>query len=427
MPPADLVDLVLAESAYAYELRGPRFLQARENLKKIRSLLRRMQNRGYATLARLAAHLDRLAVGDEANAAIDALDAVNLMTVHASKGLEFPVVFLVNLSRGTGSRRDPIRVVADPSGQAGGVAIGDFQSEADDDHPAKEREETKRLLYVALTRARDRLYLGSVLKDSRVQPGRGSLAEVLPQSLLDRLVGSAEAVEWRATAGQVHHFRVCQAGEPQDAGAGGGFEAIPGGTTPSGETDDLTALVDAAVPPRSVAAVMAEAATPASRRGFAFEPDASGRLVGTVVHRLLQRLGFVPSEGTTVTRETVLRMLRPEEVAAVSAERTVVELADDVLQAYDALCSRPDIQAIYLSGDRFHEVPFTMWLDGVVLRGTIDCAIRDATGRVTLLEFKTGRPRDEHQIQLDLYRKAAERLFPGAAIDARLVYATRAR
>ena len=145
------------------------------------------------------------------------------------------------------------------------------------------------------------------------------------------------------------------------------------------------------------------------------------------MHRLLQRLGFVPAEDTLVTRETVLRMLRPEEVATVSTERTVAELADDVLEAYGALSSRPDIRAIYLSGDRFHEVPFTMWLDGVVLRGTIDCVIRDATGRVTLLEFKTGRPRDEHQVQLDLYRKAAERLFPGAPIDARLVYATRAR
>ena len=82
--------------------------------------MRRMQNRGYGTLARLAAHLDRLAVGDEANAAIDALDAVNLMTVHASKGLEFPVVFVVNLARGSGSRRDPVRLVADPSGRAGG-------------------------------------------------------------------------------------------------------------------------------------------------------------------------------------------------------------------------------------------------------------------------------------------------------------------
>ena len=116
-------------------------------------------------------------------------------------------------------------------------------------------------------------------------------------------------------------------------------------------------------------------------------------------------------------------MLRPEEVAAVSAQQTVVELADDVLETYGALCSRPDIRAIYVSGDRFHEMPFTMWLDGVVLRGTIDCVIRDATGRVTVLEFKTGRPRDEHRLQLDLYRKAAERLFPGAPIDARLVYA----
>ena len=65
------------------------------------------------------------------------------------------------------------------------VAVGDFQSEADEDEAAREREETKRLLYVALTRARDRLYLASVLKDGRLQPGRGSLAEVLPASLLD--------------------------------------------------------------------------------------------------------------------------------------------------------------------------------------------------------------------------------------------------
>ena len=57
-------------------------------------------------MTRIADHLDRLAIGDEPNAAIDALDAVSLMTVHAAKGLEFPVVFIVNLARGTGNRRD---------------------------------------------------------------------------------------------------------------------------------------------------------------------------------------------------------------------------------------------------------------------------------------------------------------------------------
>ena len=100
VPPADLIERVLPETAYAYELRGARSAQAWENVKKMRGLIRRIQNRGYATLARIADHLDSLTAGDESNAVLEALDAVNLMTVHAAKGLEFPVVFVVNLARG---------------------------------------------------------------------------------------------------------------------------------------------------------------------------------------------------------------------------------------------------------------------------------------------------------------------------------------
>src|SRR6185312_3619186 len=109
----------------------------------------------------------------------DAEDAVSLMTVHAAKGLEFPVVFVVNMNRGTGNARAPIRVSPDVLGSPS-VAIADYQSEADEDAGARDREETKRLLYVALTRARDRLYLGAVVKDGGFKPGRGSLGEVLP-------------------------------------------------------------------------------------------------------------------------------------------------------------------------------------------------------------------------------------------------------
>ena len=121
LPPAELLDRILEESAYAAELRGPRLAQARENLKKIRAIIRRIQNRGYGTIARIVTHLDHLAVGDEANAVIDATDAVSLMTVHASKGLEFPVVFVVNLSRGTGNWRDAIRIAGETSERRIGV------------------------------------------------------------------------------------------------------------------------------------------------------------------------------------------------------------------------------------------------------------------------------------------------------------------
>ena len=198
LPPAELFELVLTESAYEAELAGPRRAQARENLKKMRGLARRIQNRGYATLSRFADYLDALSAADEPNAVVDALDAVNLMTVHAAKGLEFPVVFVVNLGKGAGGPRQPIRV-AGAEGEAS-VSIGAFDSDTDEDERARELEETKRLLYVALTRARDRLYLASTLRSGLMRPGRGSLGEVLPSSalgLFERAAGAAEdTIAW---------------------------------------------------------------------------------------------------------------------------------------------------------------------------------------------------------------------------------------
>ena len=60
LPPAEILEMALDETAYLFETRGPRVGQARENLKKIRAMVRRVQNRGYTTMSRLAEHLDRL-------------------------------------------------------------------------------------------------------------------------------------------------------------------------------------------------------------------------------------------------------------------------------------------------------------------------------------------------------------------------------
>ena len=172
-----------------------------------------MQNRGYATLGRIAEHLDRLAVGDESNAAIDAVDAVNLMTVHAAKGLEFPVVFVVNMARGTGNVRAPIRVGFDAADEPA-VSIADYQSERDEDTQAREREETKRLLYVALTRARDRLYLCATVSGGVCRTTRGSLGEVLPRTLVSLFAqaGPQRAARWTSASSRSHELVTVAAG-----------------------------------------------------------------------------------------------------------------------------------------------------------------------------------------------------------------------
>jgi ATP-dependent helicase/nuclease subunit A len=228
LPPAELLDSVIADSAYAYELRGPRRLQAWENLKKMRSLVRRIQNRGYATLPRIADHLDSLTAGDESNAVLEAIDAVNLMTVHASKGLEFPIVFVVNLAKGASGPPKPVRVVVDgnaPDDLERGehetsVSIGPFVSEMDEADREREKHETRRLLYVAATRARDRLYLSSALKDGEMVPGRGSLGEVLPRSIRELLAKAAYVmgpVTWTSATGIPFEFRACPVSTPDPA------------------------------------------------------------------------------------------------------------------------------------------------------------------------------------------------------------------
>jgi hypothetical protein len=126
------------------------------------------------------------------------------MTVHASKGLEFPIVFAVNLAKGASGLPRPVRV----SGED--VSVGPFVSESDEAERFREREETKRLLYVALTRARDRLYLGTALKDGAFSAGRGSLGDVLPDSFKAFFARAAQGPDrtlaWTSQSGRPYTF-----------------------------------------------------------------------------------------------------------------------------------------------------------------------------------------------------------------------------
>ena len=102
------------------------------------------------------------------------------------------------------------------------VSVGPFVSELDEQERFREREETKRLLYVALTRARDRLYLSTSLKDGALSLGRGCLAEVLPESMRSlfrtRRAGNGIACVMDVGTGARYAFTICRDAEELSRG-----------------------------------------------------------------------------------------------------------------------------------------------------------------------------------------------------------------
>ena len=127
---------VVARTGYAAMLQAKNDIESRTRLENVRELLTSIN--GYIENAEgeptLAGFLDEIALYTDLDSHDPNEDAVVMMTMHSAKGLEFPSVFVVGMEEGI---------------FPGIRAIGE----------AEEMEEERRLCYVALTRAKERLYL----------------------------------------------------------------------------------------------------------------------------------------------------------------------------------------------------------------------------------------------------------------------------
>ncbi len=419
IPASTLLDVVIRESAYAAELRGPRRAQARENIKKVRALVRRVENRGYSTLGRLAEYFETLRAGDESHAIVEARGCVQLMTMHAAKGLEFPIVFLVNLQNPGRSRHQGISVIE--RGVDGEAEVAFRSTPGTRLEERREEEELRRLLYVAVTRARDRLYLSAqVGDDGQVRRSARSLATLLPQGVRDVFSQAAAAppgqdeVFW----GSERHrfaFRVCRPA-PSTTSA------------PLVQADVDMPGIDRAplawpVSVRPAAEVAPAAATGAARPGPG-EGSRSDRLVGTLVHRLLQWAGSrMPTDAQWQTAwDQLVPVERLVDVDDHAAFR------DLVLRAATGLRADPRLAAVLASGRAWFEVPFSLKVPGAapgttdVVRGAIDCVVERADGSLHVVEIKTGRPRPEHEAQLAVYLEALRSVYTNVPVAGELVY-----
>jgi len=161
MPVTEILDELLQASRYVDDMKttDPMGVEARiENLEELKSLGAEFEKAGGSGLGEFLAQVALVQENDE----VDYTDAITMMTYHGAKGLEFPVVFMTGMEEGV---------------------FPSYRCETID-----QLEEERRLCYVGITRAMERLYLTNAVTRflngyERDNPPSRFLAEI-PQEVL---------------------------------------------------------------------------------------------------------------------------------------------------------------------------------------------------------------------------------------------------
>ncbi|MGH2859009.1 MAG: UvrD-helicase domain-containing protein, partial [Solirubrobacteraceae bacterium] len=195
-----LIDRALARSGYDLEMLA--MPGGRRRLANVRKLMRLAREHERVDGPDLRGFLEaieersagRVAESRESEAPVEgeALDAIRLMTIHRAKGLEFPVVAVADLGRSVRPPSELLRVGPDGrlgirlarAGAAGRESALDYTALGEEQRRAAEAEE-RRLLYVAVTRARERLILSGAtrfdwLAGEATASGGGPVAWIAP-------------------------------------------------------------------------------------------------------------------------------------------------------------------------------------------------------------------------------------------------------
>jgi ATP-dependent helicase/nuclease subunit A len=352
----------------------------------------------------------------ESEAPVEAGGAVQLMTVHKAKGLEFPVVVMADAAHGGGSARPAILVESDL-----GVLLDMRQDEARPVmHPlaalrdsAMEEAEDKRLLYVAATRAREKLLVSGHVKVStaRDDPGRLLLNGWLAR--MGEVVGLSEVrLPETPTAPQPLDLNwdggplVCVLHPPLEE-LTAGFKSVASEAQAAMASPPATVPTDVSLPPDLVAPLAFAAHGDADDKiqdresdppprvwrvvPQAVRPTGPAWVVGTLVHAALRRWRFPDGEGF----EAFLRPYALEAGLTDEAEiRGAIVGAGRLLTRFQAHPLYTEMAA----AERHHELSYSVNLDDGPRSGIIDLLYR-TDGRWTIAEFKTDRLKDEAEMR----------------------------
>ncbi|WP_036047602.1 double-strand break repair helicase AddA [Bradyrhizobium sp. Tv2a-2] len=349
-------------------------------------------------------------------------DEVRVMTVHGAKGLEASVVFLVDTTSSP-SDTQRLRLIHLPDSKGGKVVVWAGRKAEDPVMVAQARQamlddtedEYRRLLYVAMTRAADRLVVGGCMPGNMNKVRLHSWYDLIDKGLTQSGLGQ-ETVE--TPDGPVKRFSRTADGQPA------------AGTPAPVVRSPPSALPDWLVTPLPGRPSLDNLLRP-SEAGGASRSAASGESVlersramqrGSLVHRLLQSL---PDISPIRRRDAATNYLARNAIGWSEPEREALG------QGALALIDDPRFAAVFAPGSRAEvSIVGRLELPGrPLVSGQIDRLVV-ADNEVLIVDFKTNHspPTDPalapptYVRQLALYRAVLRKLYPNRAVRAALLW-----
>jgi ATP-dependent exoDNAse (exonuclease V) beta subunit len=343
---------------------------------------------------------------DESEAPVESegLDAVRLMTIHRAKGLEFGVVCVADLGRGPRWSAELLRVgrdgrlgirVARPgTGRREGALDYD---ELGEEERMRAAAEERRLFYVALTRAQERLILGGA---ARVEAWGNSNGGAPMSWLGPALIEDISAGEGVSEGVRFSVVRPGAAGDAADA-----VRPIAIGHRPAQPEAGLVSPPLPPVPSAPPVSSVSYTSLAAYRRcGYRFyaervlgippvpseataDPGASAPATvldpaerGTVVHALLERLDF---------RRPVVPT--PEAITAAAPRRPTAAELEDIARLLESFAGSGLRARLGRAHGVRREQRFAFLHDGLLITGMLDVLAAEPGNRTLIVDYKSDR------------------------------------
>jgi ATP-dependent helicase/nuclease subunit A len=351
---------------------------------------------------------------EQETTADEAVQAVRLLSIHKSKGLDFPVVFVPLTDHGAPPSWQRTAVIHDWQTGATGIKISGFTEDnylrlryrqeapvfAGDPMLAEIGDEERRVLYVAATRAKQRMYFSFVEKVTGKDSSQGWLLFDFLKTIHPSVPETPEpAAPWFP--------------EPKTEAAAAPFRSL--GDALRGWERVAAARAQAALP--LIRTVTAEAAIchPEDIDPGPPRLDSAPQLVGILCHGVLERIDFSAPENLPdlLEAEAAKRLYGypPEACERARAEASAI---------LDGFLHSPAAGRLASAEILGREVPVAVFHSGNILTGQIDLIIREAES-CTVIDYKTNRHLNDHDLelyraQLSLYAQSIAPLLPAPPV-----------